>query len=334
MRLPRQALLLPLLAIAAAAPAPRYTVARSIPGPDGAGWDYARVDPATRRLYVAHGDTVTVIDLTRNAAASIGSISRGHQVLPIPGTTTLLVTSGNDNSVRLFDERTGRETAKLAVGKKPDAAIWNEGMRRALVMNAAEGSVSVVDVTAVRVDYTVPVKAGLEYAAVGRDGTLFVNDEDANEIEVVNLKARKSVGTIALAGCEGPSGLAYDAKTDRLVSACANGKAAVVDAHARHLVSLVDIGRGPDAVIIDEARRVAFVPCGRDGVLDVLALDGPNGVRKVATVRTEVGARTGALDPVDGSVYLPTAAFDPPATPGARPVAEPGTFHVVVIRPS
>ena len=318
-----------------AAPAPSHAVASSIPGPDGAGWDYARIDPAAHRLYVAHGDAVTVIDLAHGGtSSSIGAVSRAHAVLPIPGTNTLLVTSGRDNTVRLLDPRDGRETTRLPVGENPDAAIWDSTTRRALVMNAESGSVSVIDVAAGRVERTIPVKPALEYAAVGPGGALFVNDEDANEIEVVDLRTGKVGAAIPLTGCEGPTGLAYDAATGRLISACANGKAAIVDARRRRLVGLIDIGRGPDAVILDAARRLAFIPCGRDGTLEVLALDGPAGVRRVETVRTAVGARTGALDPSDGAVYLPTAEYGPPATPGGRPVAKPGTFHVLVVRPS
>ncbi|WP_425230661.1 YncE family protein [Sphingomonas sp.] len=332
----RQLLLIVLAAfLPGAAPAPSHAVASSIPGPDGAGWDYARFDPATRRLYVAHGDAVTVIDLAHGgASSSIGAVSRAHAALPIPGTSTLLVTSGRDGTVRLLDTRDGHETARLTVGENPDAAIWDPATRRALVMNAESGSVSVVDVVGARVERTIPVKPALEYAAIGPGGALFVNDEDANEIEVIDLRTG-TVGTpIALTGCEGPTGLAYDRRTARLISACANGKTAIVDARRRRLAALVDIGRGPDAVILDEARRLAFVPCGREGTLEVLALDGPGGVRRIETVRTAIGARTGALDPSDGAVYLPTADYGPPATAGGRPVAKPGTFRVLVVRPS
>ena len=320
---------------AASTPAPTYRVASRIAGPDGGGWDYARIDPATRRLYIAHGEAVTVVDLAHgNAVSSIGVIQHGHAVLPIPGTSTLLVTSGRDNSVRLLDTRDGHETAKLAVGENPDAAIWDPVDRRVLVMNAKSGSVSVVDVGGAKVERTIMVKPALEYAALGGDGTLFVNDEDANELEVVDVRTGKIGAAIPLIGCEGPTGLAYDTRTDRLIGACANGKAAVVDARRRKLVALIDIGRGPDAVILDAKHRLAFIPCGRDGVLDVLALDGSAGIRKVASITTGIGARTGALDPTDGAIYLPTAEFGPTPAGGGRPVAKPGSFHVLVVRAS
>ena len=66
------------LGVIAASPAPAlYQQTGSIAGPDG-GWDYASIDPATRRLFVAHGDTVTMIDLAHgNTLRSFGAIEPG-----------------------------------------------------------------------------------------------------------------------------------------------------------------------------------------------------------------------------------------------------------------
>jgi YVTN family beta-propeller protein len=318
--------------VIAAAPAPTYVVGRQIAAPDG-GWDYAKIDPAPRKLYVAHGDVVTEVDLANgDAVRSFGAVSKSHAVVPLPD-KMLLVTSGHDNSVRLLDTGTGQETARIEVGTDPDAALYDPASGEAAVMNAKGGTVSVVDVAKRSVARTITLKPGLEYGALGRGTALFINNEDANEIETADLATGKVGPAIALTGCQGPTGLGFDERTDRLISACANGKAAVVDAKAHRLVTLLDIGAGPDAVIVDSVRRLAFIPCGKDGVLEVIALDAAGGAKIVATVKTELGARTGALDPSDGSLYLPTARFSPPATPGGRPVMQPGTFHVLAVSP-
>jgi hypothetical protein len=69
-------------------------------------------------------------------------------------------------------------------------------------------------------------------------------------------------------------------------------------------------------------------------VLDILSLDAPGGVKHVGTVKTEIGARTGALDPVTGTIYLPTAWFGAPTAAAKRSPVVPGTFHIVVVRPA
>lgn len=325
-------LALSLVALGAAAAPPAYRVADSIPVSDG-GWDYAQVDPAQHRLCVARGATVTVVDLAHgNAVRDIGAIARGHAVVPIDGGARLLVTSGNDASVRFLDAASGAEIAKVAVGKKPDAALYDAAHARAYVMNATDGSVSVIDTKAMRVTVTIAVKPALEYAAlVGT--TLYVNNEDANELEVVDLAAGTARAAIPLTGCEGPTGLGYDERHARLISACANGKAAIVDVKSRRVV-LLDIGRGPDAVIMDRARQLAFIPCGRDGVLDILSFTVPGAVTRVGRATTEVGARTGAIDPASGAIYLPSARFAAPATSGGRGTAVPGSAHILVVRPA
>lgn len=318
------------IASAQAAPASGYQVAATIPVRGDGGWDYARVDGAAHRLYVARSSTVSVVDTeAARSLAPIGSIARGHAVVPVRG-GRLLVTSGNDASVRLLDAASGRELGRVMVGAQPDAAILSDDGRTAYVMNAEDGTVSVVDVDGMRVERTITVKPALEYGAVV-GSTLFVADEDANEIEVVDTVAGVAGAPIALPGCEAPSGVAYDAAGARLIAACANGKAAVVDTRSRRLTGLVDIGLGPDAVILDAKRRLAFIPCGKDGTLDVLGLVGKQ-VRRIARVKTAVGARTGALDPVTGAIYLPTASFGPPATSGGRPTISPGTFRVLVVK--
>lgn len=321
---------------AAAAPAPSYHVAGRIAGPDGAGWDYARVDPATHRLYVAHGEAVAAFDLAHGGKGVTlgGGLQRAHAVVPIQHGAMLLVTSGQDSTVRLLDAHSGAQVASLKVDEGPDDAIPDPATGHVLVMNAHAGSVAEVDPSARRVVRTISVKPALEEAAIGRGRTLFINNEDANEIEVVDLARGKAVGAIPLTGCEGPTGLAYDAPSDRLIAACANGQAAIVDASARKLDHLVAIGRGPDGVLLDAKRRLVFIPCGRDGVLDILSIDRAGAISRAGQVTTEPGARTGALDPTTGAIYLPTAAFGPPSAPGKRPPVLPGSFHVLVVRPS
>lgn len=319
------------LSLTAAAPPP-YHVSGSIKAPDG-GWDYASVDPDSRTLFVARGADVTAIDLAHgNAVRSFGAIAKGHAVVPLPG-HMLLVTSGHDDSVRLIDTADGREVAKIAVGSDPDAALYDASTGLAAVMNAKGGTVSVIDVARRSVVRTITLKPGLEFAVVAADGTLFINNEDASEIETANITTGAAGPAIALTGCTGPTGLALDPASHVLISACANGKAAVVDAQTKTLRGLLAIGAGPDAVILDAARRLAFVPCGRDGTLSVVALDGAAGPAVVNTVKTGRGARTGALDPATGNLYLPTADFGAAPAGGGRPVMIPGSFHVIAVSP-
>lgn len=242
----------------------------------------------------------------------------------------LLETDGATNSARIINTRTGAVRATIAVGDKPDAAIWDGATRTVIVMNAKSGTLSIVDPQKQAVARTVTLSPGLEFAAIDAHRRLFVNNEDSAQLHVVDLASGPVMPPIALPGCEVPTGLAYSRRADRLVAAGANGKAAVVDPVAGKVVAMPDIGLGPDDVIADAARGVAYIPCGGSGVVDVLDLSRDGGVRVAAQWPTGVGARTGALDALAQRLYLP-AARHAPAVGKARPAMLPGSAHLLVV---
>lgn len=303
---------------------------QKLPGPDGR-YDYATFDNVTEHLYVARGTSITDYDM-KNAVLprSIGKIAHGHAVLSLPHSSDLLVTSGEDSTVRFIDRKTGHQTGQIKVDTDPDGAIVDTDHDISYVMNAKSGTVSVINLKSRKVIKTIALKPGLEFPALGKNGVLFVNNEDENEVETIDTRQMKAGKSITLAGCTGPSGLAYDAPSDQLISACANGKVAIISAGSRKLLGLLDIGSKPDAVILDVQRRRAYIPCGGNGELDEVSLSQVPVVTK--RIHTEVGARTGALNDQTGTLYLPSARYIQTASEKHPPMI-PGSFHVLVVSP-
>lgn len=305
-------------------------VVSRIAGPDG-GWDYASFDPARRRVYVAHGMTVTAIDADSGAVtAAFAQGNHLHAVVPVPGADLIVTTNSGDSSARIISASTGELVASVATAADPDAAIYDPSSGLVLVMGGDSATITFVDPKAAKATGTILVGGALEFAALDHKGRLFVNREDKNDIAVVDLAARKVVATYAMPGCVRPTGLALVAG-DRLISACGNGVAKILDAASGREIASLAIGAGPDAVISDPDRALAYVPSGRTGTLAVIALSGPQDNTIIDTVRTDIGARTGALDPKTGRIYLPTADYLPPAAAGQRPSVKPGSFHVIVV---
>ena len=313
-------------ALAAAAPA---AIVKRIPGPDG-GWDLVSVDPATHQLFVARSDGVMVVDL-RTGAVKPAFLKTGrlHGVLAVPGTNIGLATSGPSNTAILFDTRTGAVRAQLPTGASPDAVVYEPVSRRVWVMNAHDGTITIIDPIAAKAEASLTIGGGLELAALDGRGHLFVNIEDKNELVEVDLKRRTVMRRVALVGCDGPTGLAL-VHPAILISACANGVATLVKAASGKQIGSLAIGPGADGAFADPARGLAYIPSGGDGSLTVIDTRGslPRVVQKLAT---QAGARTGTVDPSTGLVYLPTARFGPPAAPGQRPRAEPGSFELLVV---
>jgi YVTN family beta-propeller protein len=316
-------------AASAAQPAPHYHIVAQLPAGDG-GWDILSVAPNDRRLYIGRTDGVTAIDLkTGQATDRIVPGQRVHAALAIRGTHDVISTNGESNTATLFDGRTGKIRATIPTGKKPDAAAYDPATRSLWIMDPGSGEATVVDPKTAKVLATVPVGGSLEFAVPDGKGRMYVNVEDKNEVAVLDTRARKLLTRFALAGCDGPTGIAYDSGSREIVSACGNGLAIVSAPDGRQVAKLT-IGKGADGAAFDPVRRLVLLPAGRDGNLTIIRLTPKPTV--VAQVPTAVTARTIALDPTTGRVYLPSATMAP-APAGERPKPVPGTFKVIVVAP-
>ena len=183
---------------------------------------------------------------------------------------------------------------------------------------------------------TIPVGGTLEFPASDGAGKIFVNVTSIPEIAVIDVKTMAVIARYELAGCKGASGLAYDRQAKLLISSCGNGMAKVLRADTGKEVASLPIANGPDAVMYDPSRKLAFIPCGRDGILEVISLADPGNISVVQHVSTQIGSRTGTLDPKTGRVYLMASMPDPSAVPppggrGAPRLA--GSFEVLVVGP-
>jgi hypothetical protein len=318
---------------ALAQPAPSYSVVDRIKGPD-AGFDYASFDPAHRRVYVSRTGGVLALDVDSGVVTGhLTDAQKTHESLPLDGGAKLLITDSGTNSAHLVDALTGKPLAEIPTGQKPDGAFFDPATGLALVIDGKSGDVTLVDPHTQKAVGAIAIGGGLEFGVADGQGRAFVNIEDQNQIAVLDTQARTVVGRYPLAGCEGPTGLAYVADAGVLIAACANKTAKLIRAADGKDLGTLTIGAGPDAVIYDAQRRLAFIPCGRDGVLEVIAVRGPGDIKIVQTVQTQVGAKTGALDTKIGKLYLPTARYTIPAG-GGRPVADPGSFEILVVAPN
>jgi DNA-binding beta-propeller fold protein YncE len=305
-------------------------IVQRIPGPDG-GWDYASFDPVRRRVYVAHGDKVVMIEAdSGKVAVDFAKGDHLHAVVPVPGTDRLVTTNSGDSSAKIINVRTGAVVASIPAAQDTDSAAFDPATGFVIVVGGDSGELTLVDPKAAKAVGSIKVGGALEFLAPDGKGKVFINGEDTNQIVVVDLRARKVLAHWPLTGCRRPTGLALVAG-ERLVSACGNGVAKILSAADGHDIATLTIGEGPDAVLYDAPRRLALIPSGRSGTLAVIALDGPHANTVVDTVPTQIGARTGALDPKTGRVWLPTAQYNLPVAVGQRPTTKPGTFEVLVL---
>jgi DNA-binding beta-propeller fold protein YncE len=193
--------------------------------------------------------------------------------------------------------------------------------------------VTVIDAATRKVAATIPLPGKPEFPAVDGEGTVFDNIEDKSEI--VRLDARtKTITATWPAGCDSPSGLAFDVAGHRLFPVCDGNKMAVIDSRDGKLLGNPAVGDGPDAARWSDKYKLAFASSG-DGILSVVDAGAP-GYPTIESLPTQRGARTMTYDAATDRAYVVTAEFGPrpvatAENPRPRPAVVPGSFTVIVI---
>jgi DNA-binding beta-propeller fold protein YncE len=326
-------ILLTLATAMAAAPSYRILHTWTLGG-DG-GWDYLKVDPEARRLYIARATRVMVINA--DTGESVGEVSDTpgvHGVALVPEIGKGFASNGREDTVSAFDLKTLKTLNKIKVGKRPDAIWYDSATKRVFTFNAGSQDSTAIDAQKGEVVGTIPLGGKPEFAQSDGKGTVFVNLEDKHQLFALDANKLTVTQRWPLAGCEEPSGLAIDTKKRRLFVGCGNKVMPVVDADSGKILATIPIGDGVDATAFDEDTGLAFASCG-EGVLTVAHEDAP-GKFTAENVSTQRGARTMALDPKTHRVYTVTAKFGQAPAPTAdnphpRPPVLPDSFIVLML---
>ena len=311
--------------------AQNFKVAKYNIGGDG-GTDYVTAEAGTGRVFVSRGTHVMVVDgPTGKVLGDIPDTPRMHGVGLAPKHNHGFTTNGGDSTVTMFDLKTLAVIKKIPVKVGGlDGIMYDDYSDRIILTNHSRpiGTAVALDANTGDIVGTAELEDNApEGAASDGKGKLFVNNEGKNTIQVLDAKSMKVLQSWDIAPCDGPTGIAYDRKTDRIFSGC--GKTSVVvDAKTGKVVANITNGDGVDALGWDPAQKLIYIPAGRDGNVTVVHQDSPDKYTVVATVPTMVGAKTITVDPVTHAAYLfqpeygPAPAGAPPG-PGGRPARGP-----------
>lgn len=317
-----------------AQPSGFHLIKKTVIGGEG-GWDYLSVDSKNNRLYISHSTQVEVLDVsTHEKIGVIPNLQGVHGVLAVPKTGRGITTNGRSNTVTIFDLKTLQPIIELQTGKNPDALLYDDFSGRVFVFNHSDVTTTAIDIAEGKVAGTVDVGgSALEAGATDGKGTIYVNLEDAGEIVSFDAKTLAIKNRWKISPGEEPTGLAIDTKTKRLFSVCHNGWMMVVDSEKGNIIAQIPIGKRVDGVVFDPELKMAFSSNG-EGTITVVQEVSANEFKVVDTIKTEVGARTIAIDPKTHHVFVSTAQYGetPAATaenPNPRPKVVPGTFMVL-----
>lgn len=276
-------------------------------------WDYTAVDTVRHRLYVTRGDHVDVLELP--SGKPVGTITNTEGVHGVAFAQDLkrgFTSNGKANSVTVFDLDTLAVTGEIHLaGKNADAILYEPSVKKLYVFNGASADVDIVDAVTLKPIDSVKATGRPEFAVSDGHGKIFFNIEDNAGINVIDAATNQRIAAWKLDHCEEPTGLAIDAEHGRLFSSCRNGIMAVTDAATGKRVTQFAISQGPDATIWDaHSKTVITSGGGGSGALAFAHQDDADHYSVRASLTTEKGARTMAMDPDSKVVYLPTVVGD------------------------
>jgi YVTN family beta-propeller protein len=318
---------------------PSYRITKTVPlgAPDH--WDYAVFDPVLGRVYVSHGEKVTVVDGT--SGAIIGRIDgitgATHGIASVHALGKGYTDDGKAGVAVSFDLKTLKVIKQIKTEPDADGIVYDPPSDHILVIDGDSGKVTVIDPKTDTAVATIDGGGRLEFGVSGENGKFYVDGVEKNEIVRMDTTTNKADAHWPMPGCVKPHGLAIDRAHARLFASCANKVMTVVDADTGAVIANLPIGDGTDFAEFDPTRGLAF-SSNRDGTLSVIAEKSPTSFVVLATATTEIGARTMAIDTKTGRIYLVAAEMIPnetaaPADSRHRYTVKPGSVKLLFLDP-
>jgi DNA-binding beta-propeller fold protein YncE len=288
------------------------------------GTDYVAVEAATGRVFVSRGTHMMVVEgATGKVLGDIPDTPNVHGAGIATKAGHGFTTNGGNETVTMFDLKTLAVIKQIHVGPGLDGIMYDEPDDKIILTNHSRpiGTLTAIDpksgdiVGTAELEDTAP-----EGAAADGKGHIFVNNESKGTIQVIDVKTWKATASWPLDPCKGPTGIAYDPKTNRIFSGC-NGTSVVLDASTGKIVATIKNGTRVDALGWDPSKKLIYIPNGGEGNVTVVHQDSADKYTVVATVDTFPGAKTITVDSKTHNVYLfqPERGPAPPPPAGAAP---------------
>ena len=339
------ALMLSIGSVAMADSPPPYRVTHTVPlgAPDR--WDYVVFDAPSKRVYVAHGDEVTVVDGdTAQIVGHIKGLAGGtHGIAIVSAAGRGYTDDGEAGVAASFDLKTFAIQGRIKAADDADAVTFDPDSGHVFVVNGDTGTITVIDPKRNAGIATIQGGGKLEYAVPDGHGKLYVNGAGKQEVLEIDTHTNQVAARWPVSACTSPHGLALDPRTHRLFVSCLNKLLLVVSAAGGKVIAQFPIGAGSDAVTFDPKRKLVFSSNGIDGNLSVIRENDGDSFTALGDIKTAPTARTMGIDPATGRLFLAAAELAPvtdapPAqtapAPGRRPRLSPGSLQLLFLDPA
>jgi DNA-binding beta-propeller fold protein YncE len=317
---------------------PLYHLVQTVPLGGSVKWDYLRFDAPSARLFIAHGTEITVVNTkTLTVIGELPGTDGAHGIAVDPATGVIYADSSEKRLAIAFNPKTFAPLARIPVVLDADGMTYDPASRQIFVTGGDGDAITPINPATDKPAADIALSGSPEFLSADGAGSLYVNIVDKNQLVRIDTATDTISARWPLSTCTSPKGLAIDPAARLVFSSCSSGVMTVVNATTGTLVATLPIGKGTDSAAFDPVRQRAFSANG-DGTLSVISDATPGHPIALGTVTTQPGARTMAVDPATGRIFLVTAAVSqtiPSATPTDHPhyVFAPGSFKLLVYAP-
>jgi len=296
-------------------PLPLTTVATvPLPG-QPSRFDYADVDPAAHRLFVAHmddGNLLAVDTRTNRVVATVPDLPSVTGLIVVPALHRVFASAAGAGQVVTIDEDTAAVLARTPAGQFPDGLAYVPSTGQVWVSDEDGGAETVLDARTGQAVATVPLggEAGNVRYDSDRDRVL-VDVQTADQIAVIDPHTHTVTGRAPVPGCDHDHGLLLTG--GRAFVACdGNNQLIVLALPGLTQLGRLDVGDRPDVLAADPAHQLLYV-AAESG--DVTTIDTRTAAGRV-TGRAHLAdnAHVVAVDQATGLAYFPV-----PDTGAGRP---------------
>ena len=208
-----------------------------------------------------------------------------------PNGKMVLSTSPSDNTVTIFDTKTGKQLTVIPVGKAPKGVKVSPDGKQAYVSNQGSNEISVIDLVKLKLTASIATEKGPHNARFTRNGKLaYVTLQGGAGIGVIDTKLQKMIKVIPVSGITGPHNLdlSLDEKTAFVRDFVHH--VAVLDLETGKVKKVITVGNGHGGIDVSpDGKFVATAAIGDDhiSVIDTKTLkqtdikvgNGPHGIR-------------------------------------------------------
>ncbi|HWY66110.1 MAG TPA: YncE family protein [Rhizomicrobium sp.] len=326
---------------ASAQTAPAYHVTKTVAlgAPDR--WDYLVYDAPSHRLYVSHGDRVTVLDgQDGKVLGNVEGMPGGsHGIGIVSAVGKGYTDDGKAGEAVAFDLKTLKTGKRIKAEDDADGIAFDPTSGHIFVVDGDSKVLTVIDPKTDTAIASINAGGGLEYAVSGNNGKLYVDGAEKKEIVRIDTATNKVDAHWPIPDCTSPHGLAIDTKAQRLFASCVNSVLTVVNAQSGAVVATLPIGKGTDGAAFDPVRKLIF-SSNFDGTVSVIREVSPEKYQALDSIKTQVTGKNMTIDPASGRLYVAAADIDPnaPVAMGAngrpgRPKPLPGSLKILFLDP-